>query len=175
MKKHLVLKILFALVPTLIFMQNCSWILDSVNRKLFLLLWALMIWSVYQLTEKNSIIERLLRLTEISFFLLPVSAIMLSFGFGIKAISSTTNGCELAGSMIGTAIVGTIIVVVSSIIGLAGGFIMHLIGNKYEKKAEISMVKEMDTFSNKHGLLCSLVAIILLVFFMKTTLGFYLK
>jgi len=166
-KKHIVLKILLALLPALIFTQNYAWMtLNSYLGIAFLIIWALMIWSVYQFTEKNHIIERYFRLTEISFFLLPLSAIIFSFVLGSKAVSSTTNGFEQAGAALGTAIGGTFIVVLSFIIGLAGGVIMHLITNKYEKKAETSGVKQIETLSNKHGVILSLVAIILLAIIM---------
>jgi len=166
-KKHIVLKILLALLPALIFWQNYAWMtLNSYLGIAFLIIWALMIWSVYQFTEKNHIIERFFRLTEISFFLLPLSAIVFSFVLGSKAVSSTTNGFEQAGAALGTAIGGTFVVVLSFIIGLAGGVIMHLITNKYEKKAEASGIKQAETLSNKHGIILSLVTIILLAIIM---------
>jgi len=166
-KKHIVLKILLALLPALIFWQNYAWMtLNSYLGIAFLIIWALMIWSVYQFTEKNHIIERFFRLTEISFFLLPLSAIVFSFVLGSKAVSSTTNGFEQAGAALGTAIGGTFVVVLSFIIGLAGGVIMHLITNMYEKKAEASGAKQAETLSNKHGIILSLVAIILLAIIM---------
>ena len=162
-KKHLVLKILLALLPTLIFWQNYAWMtLNSYLGIAFLIIWALMIWNVYHLTGKNHIIERLFRLTEISFFLLPLSAIVFSFVLGSKAVSSTTNEFEQAGAALGTAIGGTFIVILSFIIGLAGGVIMHLITNKYEKKAEASDIKQRDSLSNKHGVILSLVSVIML-------------
>ncbi|MBU4351355.1 hypothetical protein L6250_00955 [Candidatus Parcubacteria bacterium] len=169
---NIVLKVLLALLPTLIFWQNYAWMtLNSYLGIAFLIIWALMIWSVYQFTEKNHIIERLFRLTEISFFLLPLSAIIFSFVLGSKAISSTTNGFEQAGVALGTAIGGTFIVILSFIIGLAGGVIMHLITNKYEKKAEASGIKQTETLSNKHGVILSLVAIIILAIIMGSVSG----
>jgi len=166
-KKHIVLKILLALLPALIFWQNYAWM--TLNYYLgiaFLIIWALMIWSAYQFTEKNHIIERFFRLTEISFFLLPLSAIVFSFVLGSKAVSFTTNGFEQAGAALGTAIGGTFVVVLSFIIGLAGGVIMHLVTNKYEKKAEASGIKQAETLSNKHGIILSLVAVIVLAIIM---------
>jgi len=166
-KKHLVLKILLALLPALILTQNYAWMtLNSYVGIAFLIIWALMIWSVYQFEEKNHIVERLFRLTEISFFLLPLSAIVFTFVLGSKAVSSTTNGMEQAGAALGTAIGGTFIVVLSFILGLAGGIIMHLVTNKYEKKAEASGAKQAETLSNKHGVILSLVVIILLAIIM---------
>ena len=166
-KKHIVLKILLALLPALIFWQNYAWMtLNSYLGIAFLIIWALMIWSVYQFTEKIHIIERFFRLTEISFFLLPLSAIVFSFVLGSKAVSSTSNGFEQAVAALGTAIGGSFVVVLSFIIALAGGVIMHLITNKYEKKAEASDIKQAETLSNKHGIILSLVAIILLAIIM---------
>ena len=166
-KKHIVLKVLLALLPALIFMQNYAWMtLNAYLGTAFLIIWALMIWSVYQFSEKNHIIERFFRLTEISFFLLPLSAIVFSFVLGAKAVTSTTDGFEQAGAAIGTAIGGTFVVVLAFIIGIAGGVILHLITNKYEKKAEASEVKQVETLSNKHGVILSLVAIILLAIIM---------
>lgn len=162
-KKHLSLKILLALLPALIFWQNYAWMTSNSYLGIaFLIIWALMIWNVYQFTEKNHIFERFFRLTEISFFLLPVSAIILTFMSGVKAVSSTTNGLEQAGMAVGTAIGGTFIIVIAFIIGIAGGIIMHLVTKKYEKKAEVSEIKQIETLSNKHGVIISIVAIIIL-------------
>lgn len=166
-EKHTALKILLALLPALIFTQNYALMtLNSYLGIAFLIIWALMIWSVYQFTEKNHIIERFFRLTEISLFLLPLSAIIFSFVFGSRAVSSATNGVEQAGAALGTAIGGTFVVVLFFIIGLVGGVIMHLIANKYEKKAEASEIKQSETLSNNHGIILSLVAIILLTIIM---------
>ena len=48
-KKHIVLKVLLALLPALIFWQNYAWM--TLNAYLWialLIIWALMIWSVWQ-------------------------------------------------------------------------------------------------------------------------------
>ena len=162
-KKHLVLKILLSLLPTVIFWQNYSWMtLNAYIGIAFIVIWALMVWCVWQLTEKNHILERIFRLTEISFFLLPVSAIVFTFVEGARAVGSTSNQYSQAGAAIGTAIGGTVIVVLAFIIGIIGGIIMHIVTGKYDKKAESSGVKEKETFSNKHGLILSLVGIIIL-------------
>jgi hypothetical protein len=166
-KKHIILKILLALLPALIFWQNYAWMtLNSYLGIAFLIIWVLMIWSVWQFTEKNHIVERLFRLTEISFFLLPLSAVVFSFVLGSKTVSSTTNEFELAGAALGTAIGGTFVVILSFIIGIAGGVIMHLITNKYEKELETSETKQAETLSNRHGVILSLSAIILLAIIM---------
>ncbi len=162
-KKHIVLKILLALLPALIFTQNYAWMtLNSFTGVAFLIIWALMIWSVWQFTEKNYIIERFFRLTEISFFLLPLSAIIFAFVLGSQVVTSTSNEIEQAGAALGTAIGGTFAVILAFIIGLIGGIIMHLITSKYDKKAEASEVKQSESLSNKHGVILSLVAVITL-------------
>lgn len=162
-KKHIVLKILLGLLPAAIFTQNYAWM--TANTKLgigFLIIWAIVVWSVWQLNEKNHIMERLFRLTEIAFFLLPVSAIILSFVLGSKAVGSTTNEFEQAGAAIGTAIGGTFIVVLAFIFGVIGGIIFHLITSKYDKKAQTSSDQQPDTIANKHGVILSLVGVLLL-------------
>lgn len=163
LKKHIFLKILLALLPALIFTQSYAWM--TLNSKLgwaFLIIWTLMIWSVWQFTEKNYIFERFFRLTEISFFLLPISAIIFAFVLGAKAVSSTTNEFAQAGAAIGVAIGGTVAVVIASIVGVIGGIIMHLIASKYDKKAEMSGMQQTETIANKHGIILSLVGVIIL-------------
>jgi len=162
-KKHIALKILLAILPTLIFTQNYAWI--TLNSKLgwaFLIIWSLMVWSVWQFTEKNYIFERLFRLTEISFFLLPISAILFAFVLGAKVISSTTNEFAQAGAAAGIAIGGTFAVIIAFIIGVIGGIIMHLVASKYDKKAEQSGIIQPETMANKHGIILSLVGVIAL-------------
>ncbi len=166
-KKHIVLKILLALLPAVIFWQNYAWMtLNSYLGIAFLIIWALMIWSAWQFTEKNYILERYFRLTEISFFLLPLSAIVFSFVLVSQAVSSTSNEFEQAGAALGTAIGGTFAIILAFIIGLAGGVIMHLITNNYDKKAEASGVKQSESLSNKHGVILALVAVIILAIIM---------
>ena len=61
-KKHIVLKILLALLPAVIFWQNYAWMtLNSYLGIAFLIVWALMIWSAWRFTEKNHILERYFR------------------------------------------------------------------------------------------------------------------
>ena len=142
-KKHIVLKLILALLPAAVFTQNYGWM--TANAYIgwaFLLIWALMIWSVAQFTEKNQVLERLFRQTEIGFFLLPVSAIVLTFVLGAQAVSSTTSSAGQAGAAIGTAIGGTFAVILSFIFGLTGGVIMHLVAGKYDKKAELLAPKK---------------------------------
>ena len=166
-KKHLSLKVLLALLPALIFWQNYAWMTSNSYMGIgFLIIWVLMIWNVYQFTEKNHILERFFRLTEISFFLLPLSALVLTFIIGSKMISSSANQFEQAGGAIGTAIGGTFITIIAFIIGIAGGIIMHLVTKKYEKKAEASGIKQIETSASKHGVILSIVALIVLAIIM---------
>jgi len=163
LKKHPALKILLALFPTLIFTQNYAWMTLNSNIGLaFLIIWAIMVWSVSQLSEKNQIMERLFRLTEISFFLLPLSAIVFMFVFGSVAVNSATNGAEQTGMAIGTFIGGTFVVILAFVIGLAGGIIMHLIAHKYDKGAKASGIKPEESVANKHGIILALAGVILL-------------
>jgi len=162
MKKHLSLKILLALLPTLIFWQNYAWMTGNTYMGIgFLIIWVLMIWNVFQFTEKNHIFERFFRLTEISFFLLPLSALVLTFVIGSR-LSSGGSEFEQAGTMVGAAIGGTFITVIAFIVGIAGGIVMHLITRKYEKKAEKLELKQPENLSSKHGVILSVVALIAL-------------
>jgi len=158
-QKHLVLKILLALFPAIVLLQNYSWM--TANNKIgisFLLIWGLLLWSVWSFEDKDSIFERYFRLSEIAFFLLPVSAIILTFVLGSQVINSTTNDFEQAGMAIGTAIGGTFIVIISFIIGIIGGIVMHLITKKYDKKVE----NHNDDFASKHGVVMVIIGLFLL-------------
>ncbi len=161
--KHPLLKVLMALLPAAIFTQNYAWMTANTSVGIaFLLIWALMIWSVWQLTEKNHILERFFRQTEIAFFLLPISSIIFMFVFGAKAVSSTNDQFQQAGAAIGTAIGGTFVVGLAFVLGLLGGIIMHLITGTFDKKAEKSGVKQPETFSNKYGTALPLVGVLVL-------------
>jgi hypothetical protein len=161
--KHPLLKVLLAILPAAIFTQNYAWMTANTSVGIaFFLIWALMIWSVWQLTEKNHVLERFFRQTEIAFFLLPISSIIFMFVFGAKAVSGTSNEFEQAGAAIGTAIGGTFVVGLAFVIGLLGGIIMHLITGNFDKKAEKSGVKQPDTFANKYGTSLSLVGVLVL-------------
>lgn len=158
-KKHLMLKILLALLPAVVFNINYGMMSGGGAGWAFFLIWALVVWSVWEFTEKNHIMERFFRLTEIGFFLLPLSAIILSFVLGAKAVGSTTDNAAQAGAAIGTAIGGTFITVLCFIFGVILGVIFHLITSKYEKKAEASAEKQAETFSNKHGVVMALLGV----------------
>lgn len=165
MKNNVLLKIFLALLPAAVFTQNYAWMTSNkMVGVAFLILWALMVWSVWQLTEKYHIMERFFRQTEIAFFLLPISSIILMIVFGTKAVSGTTDQFEQAGAAIGTAIGGTFAVGLAFVIGLLGGIIMHLITGSFDKKAEKSGVKQPETFSNKYGTSLPLVGVLVLAF-----------
>lgn len=158
------LKILLALLPTLVFTQNFAWMTLNKHMALgFLAIWAITVWSCWKLTEKNHVLERLFRLTEIAFFLLPVSAIILSFMFGSKVSEAAKQGGAgaQAGASIGVAIGSTFAVGVAFVIGLVGGIIFHLVTGKYEKRADASGVKHAPTLANKHGVILALVGVLL--------------
>ena len=134
MKKHLAIKILLALLPAIVFTQDWAWM--SSNKILgvaFLFFWILMIWQVISSEDKNFVIHRLLWLSEIAFFLLPVSAIVLTFSFGSQVVSET-EGIAQAGAAIGTAIGGVFAVIIGLVIGITGGIICRSFSKKYGKK-----------------------------------------
>ncbi|MFZ3074378.1 MAG: DUF4352 domain-containing protein [Minisyncoccales bacterium] len=163
-KKYTDLKILLSLLPTVLFFQNYAWMSSNANNGFpFFIIWALMIWSVWQLTEKNHILERLFRLTEISFFLLPVSVIILTV--------TATSGSKQFGAAIGSALAGTAAIFLFFIIGTIGGIIMHLITSKYEKKAEASNIDQPETLMNKHGVILPIVGVALLAVIMGSIAG----
>lgn len=157
---HVALKVLLALLPALVFTQNYAWMTGNTYvGSAFIVIWALMAWSVWQLTEKNHILERLFRMTEISFFLLPVSALILTIVLGSQSDS--------AGAAVGIAIGGAFAVVLAFVVGLPGGIIMHIVSGKYDKKAESSGEKQRETLANKHGIILAIVG----VFALAITLG----
>lgn len=162
-KKYTGLKIALAFLPALVFTQNYAWMtLNSYNMIALLIIWSLMIWSVYQFTEKNHILERTFRLMEVAFFLFPLSAIIGSFMFGAKAVTGADNGAAQAGAAIGSAIGGVFMVGLAFVLGITGGIIMRVIAGKYEKKADATDNKQSEHASNKHGIIVPISAIFLL-------------
>jgi hypothetical protein len=160
MKNHVLRKILLALLPTLVFTQNYGMMTGNKALGLgFLAIWLVMIWSAWQLTEKYHINERLLRLTELGFFLLPISAVIYTFVIGARVVGSAGSDAQQAGAAIGTAIGGTVVIGLMFVVGLIGGIIMHLITSSYDKKAEKSGVKQPETFANKNGVALSIVGV----------------
>lgn len=167
LKKFTALKILLAILPALIFSQNYAWMTGNKLVGLgFLILWFVMIWNVAEFEEKNKIIERLLRLTEVAFFLLPISAIILTFVLGNEAVTTAGSELEQAGAAIGTMIGGTFVVGIAFVIGLFFGIIMHLITNKYAKKVKDEKYKNI--FS-KHGVIFTVLIVIVLAIIFGST------
>ena len=111
---------------------------------------------------ENLIVERYFRLTEIAFFFLPLSAIVLSFVSGSQAVSSSADEFSQAGAAIGTAIGGAFVVILAFIVGISGGVIMHLVAGRYAKKAKSSKTKQPEGLFGEHGVILSLGVIILL-------------
>lgn len=160
MKNHILRKVLLALLPTLVFTQNYAMMTGNKALGLgFLAIWFVMIWSAWQLTEKYHISERLLRLTELGFFLLPISAVIYTFVIGARVVGSAGSEAQQAGAALGTAIGGTFVVGLMFVVGLIGGIIMHLITSSYDKKAEKSGVKQPEIFANKNGVALSIVGV----------------
>lgn len=150
MKKYLLLKIVLALVPAAILTQNWAWMsANSIIGIAFIVLWLLCIWIVLRIEDKNKVISQLLRMAEIGFFLLPISALVLTLVIGSQAVNSTTGAAQ-AGAAIGTAIGGMMAVVLGFIIGVAGGVIMHLFSNRYEKKITEKVEPKAMNFFDKH-------------------------
>ncbi len=162
---HALRTILLSLLPAAIYTQNYAWMTANTYVGIaFLFIWLLMIWSAWQLIEKNHVTERLLRLTEIAFFLLPISSIVFMFVVGARAVGGAQGDAQQAGAAIGTAIGGAFIVALAFVVGLIGGIIMHLITGSYDKKAEASGVKQPETLSNKSGIALSLIGVVVIAF-----------
>lgn len=163
MNKHLALKIVLALLPALILTQNWAWM--SANKILgiaFLVLWALCIWLVLRIEDKAKIISQLLRTAEIGLFLLPISALVLTFVMGSQVVSST-EGAAQAGAAIGVGIAGMMAVVLGFIIGVAGGVIMHILAKRFEKKISDKTETKATNFFEKHKAVTVILAVLLLI------------
>ena len=100
--KHVLLKLLVALLPTLVFLQDYAWM--TTNKMVgfaFVILFVVILWSAWSFEDKNAIFERYFRLMEVGFFLMPLSALVMTFIFGSQAIISSTDGISQAGVAIG--------------------------------------------------------------------------
>lgn len=128
-------EIFLALLPAVVFTVNYVLIWQTYVGIAFLFIWLSMIGSVCQFTEKNHVTARLLRETEIAFFLLPISSIVSTFVTGAKVIGETQGDLQQAGAAIGTAIGGVFLVGLTFVIGLFGGLIMHVLTGRYGKDA----------------------------------------
>lgn len=99
---------------------------------------------------------------EVTFFLFPLSAIILSFAFSAKSVTGADSGAAQAGAAIGSAIGGVFVVGLAFVLGITGGIIMHVVAGKYEKKADASENKQSEHLSNKHGVIIPIAAVFLL-------------
>lgn len=162
-KKHVLLKLLVALLPTLIFLQNYSWM--TANRMTglaFVILFLAIVWTAWSFEDKNAVLERYFRLTEVGFFFLPLSALIMTFVLGAQAIGTSADGAAQAGAAIGTAIGGTLVIVLSFVIGIPAGIIMHLVSGNYAKKMDAGHGKQPETVGAKHGVVLSIGILFLL-------------
>lgn len=130
--KNIVIKVLVGLLPVLVLWWNYIWMFQAKYLGwAFLILWIVTVLMVWKLSKVRAILHRLFRATEIAFFLLPISAIVFTLSMGAQAVKSTTDAAEQVGAIIGTGLGGAMIVTIAFIAGLMGGFIMHLIANRY--------------------------------------------
>ncbi len=163
MKKYLLLKIVLALVPAAILTQNWAWMsANSIIGIAFIVSWLLCIWIVVRIEDKNKVISQLLRMAEIGFFLLPISALVLTLVIGSQAVNST-SGAAQAGAAIGTAIGGMMAVVLGFIVGVAGGVIMHLLSNRYEKKITEKIEPKATNFFEGHKAVTIILVLVVLI------------
>jgi hypothetical protein len=168
MKKntHVALKIFATLLPAVVLITNWTWLsANRIDGWAFFVIWALLIWNLWGIENKQRLLQSIFRITEIGFFLLPISAIVLTFIIGSGAVSSANgNNAAQAGAAIGTAIGGFFIVGLSFIIGIIGGIIFHIVANKYEKKTKDAPEEENPkSFLEKHKTLETVVVLIILV------------
>lgn len=168
MKKHLVLKVFVTLLPALIFAQNYGWMtLYKGFGYVFVALWIFNILLVVN-ASKNRALSEIFRVSEIGAFLLPISALVMTFVIGGKAVGEL-NGQEAAqaGAAIGTAIGGMFAVGIAFVFGLFGGIILHLLANRFEKKADAEVNEGATTmpgnFFEKHKIVTTIAFVIILI------------
>lgn len=168
MKKHLVLKAFVTLLPAIIFSQNYGWMtLYKGFGYAFVALWVFNILLVLN-ASKNRTLNEVFRISEIGAFLLPISALVMTFVIGGKAVGGL-NGQEAAqaGAAIGTAIGGVFVVGIAFVFGLFGGIIFHLLANRFEKKADAEVNAEtaviQNNFFEKHKIVTTIAFVIILI------------
>lgn len=170
--QHVALKVLVALLPTLIFVQDYAWMTaNSMIGIAFVVLLLVVIWAAWSFKDKNAILERYFRLTEVGFFLMPISALILTFALGSQVIGSSADGAAQAGAAIGTAIGGMFVIVLSFVIGIPAGIIMHLVAGNYAKKVGADHAKQPETLAAKHGVILSIAALIALAIVLGSVSG----
>lgn len=177
MNKHLALKIILALLPALIFTQSWAWV--TGKHYIFfalIVLWAAMAWLVWDFQDKNKIVFKLLRATEIGFFLLPVSAYAATSIIGALMMRASSSEFERAGAAIGTAIGGTIVIVIALVIGLILGLITHIIAGNFQKKIDKNIKEEPGkNFFTQNKALTIFLAMIILVIIVDLTSKTFIK
>lgn len=168
MKKHLVLKVIVTLLPAIIFAQNYGWMtLYKGFGYVFVALWIFNILLVLN-AGKNRTLSEVFRVSEIGAFLLPISALVMTFVIGGKAVGEL-GGQEAAqaGAAIGTAIGGMFAVGIAFVFGLFGGIILHLLANRFEKKADAEVNEGTavmpGNFFEKHKIVTTIVFVIILI------------
>lgn len=92
----------------------------------FIVLLAGSIYLSRRKTTKEELKHFQYKTASILSFLLPVSAMIYSFVFAGMAVQSETSEAAQAGAAIGSAIGGSIVIVLSFIIGLSLGIVFHL-------------------------------------------------
>lgn len=159
-------KILLGLLPAAVFWYNYSLMTTGQYSGLaFMILWGLCIWNVIDSKDSNFIMERHFRLTEVAFFLLPLSSLIFTFVIGAQAVGMTGDEFEQAGAAIGTAIGGTFVIFFNLLIGGVLGLVMHIIAGKYDKKTK----EETSSPGGKHGILITTAILYLLAIILGTT------
>jgi len=76
-----------------------------------------------------------------------------------------------AGAAIGTAIGGMFVIVLSFVIGIPAGIIMHLVAGNYAKKVGADHAKQPETLAAKHGVILSIAALIALAIVLGSVSG----
>lgn len=168
MKKHLVLKVFVTLLPAIIFAQNYGWMtLYKGFGYVFVALWIFNILLVLN-ASKNRTLNEVFRVSEIGAFLLPISALVMTFVIGGKAVGELSGQeAAQAGAAIGTAIGGMFAVGIAFVFGLFGGIILHLLANRFEKKADAEVNEGVamlpGNFFEKHKIVTTIVFVIILI------------
>jgi hypothetical protein len=171
---HSALKVFATLLPTIVLLVDWTWISDNrVDGWAFIILWALLVWNLWGVTNKDRILKRIFRITEIGFFLMPIAALILTFIIGSGAVSSANgNNAAQAGAAIGTAIGGFLAVGIGLVIGIIGGIIFHIVANRYEKKLkDVPEEEKPNSFFAKHKTAETIIVLLILVIAAANTSG----
>ena len=96
----------------------------------FLLVSGVMIYKSYKLEIKEAVKHFQYKTLSILSFLLPVSAALYAFVFTSKAVTSSSNEFEQAGSALGGMIGGGILIFFTFLIGMSLGITFFLMSRK---------------------------------------------